>query len=102
AIERQTPFDRVFDLAAVLGIDAGDHAGHDHSHAHDDTCDHAVDPHLWLDPELMLGMIDLLPEALRRHNVAADDADERASAVCAEIAGVQDAYAERLAPFAGR
>lgn len=102
AIERQTPFERVFDLAAVLGIDAGDHAGHDHSHDHDETCDHAVDPHLWLDPELMLAMIDLLPEALRCHNVAADDADERASAVRAEIAGVRDAYAERLAPFAGR
>lgn len=102
AIERQTPFERVFDLAAILGIDAGDHTGHDHSHAHDETCEHAVDPHLWLDPELMLGMIDLLPEALRCHDVAADDADERARVVREEIVSVRDAYAERLAPFAGR
>lgn len=105
AIARQTPSDRVFDLASALGIDAGDHAGHDHHHhhhGHDEHCDHAVDPHLWLDPELMLRMVGLLPEALRAHGMAADDADERAAGAGAEIAAVRDAYAERLAPFAGR
>jgi zinc transport system substrate-binding protein len=106
AIERQTPSDRVFDLASALGIDAGDHTGHDHSHDdhddHDEHCDHAVDPHLWLDPELMLRLVDLLPEALRSRGMAAEDADERARAVREEIAGVRDAYAQRLAPFAGR
>lgn len=100
AIERQTPLERVFDLAAVLGIDAGDHSGHDHSHG--EACDHPVDPHLWLDPVLMLKMVALLPEALRCHGIAADDADARARALAEEITGVRDAYAQRLAPFAGR
>ncbi len=102
AVARQTPSDRVFDLASALGIDAGDHAGHDHHHHHHEHCDHAVDPHLWLDPELMLRMVGLLPEALRARGLAAEDADERAVEVTAEIAAVRDAYAERLAPFAGR
>ncbi len=103
AIDRQTPPERVFDLASALGIDAGDHAGHDHAHhEHDGSCVHAVDPHLWLDPELMLGMIDLLPEALRCRDVAADDADRRAALVREQVASVRDEYAARLAPFSGR
>ena len=103
AIDRQTPAERVFDLAASLGIESDDHSGHDHSHhVHDEHCVHAVDPHLWLDPELMLQMVDLLPEALRVRDLAATDAPERAGVLRAEIAEVRDAYASRLSPFAGR
>lgn len=38
------------------------HAGHDH--VHDETCDHAIDPHLWLDPLAAKLLVGRLGEVL--------------------------------------
>lgn len=54
---------RVVEFASVVGIEG---EGHDHSHEHDGH-EHAaegVDPHLWLDPELVLKLIPELADAL--------------------------------------
>jgi len=50
------------DLASVL--DKDDHSEHDHeTHAADHT-DHAHDPHLWLDPNRIIGMLTLVKQQL--------------------------------------
>jgi zinc transport system substrate-binding protein len=38
------------EFAAAAGIETGDHAKHEHKPG--EACDHAIDPHLWLDPIL--------------------------------------------------
>lgn len=104
AVARHTPDGRRLTIADAIGLEPDPHAGHDHDHAdtghsHDD---HASDPHLWLDPELMDAFVATLPDALRARGVASDDADGRGAEVRAEIRAVADEYAARLAPFAGR
>lgn len=102
AVQRQTPKDRHISIADLLGIEHEDDHHHHHHHAHDDHCEHAVDPHLWLDPELMHRMISLLPEQLAARGIAADTADSAAATLLTDIAAIRAAYADRLAPFQGR
>lgn len=102
AVQRQTPKDRHLSIADLLGIEHEDDHHHHHHHAHDDHCEHAVDPHLWLDPELMHRMIALLPEQLAARGIAADTADSAAATLLTDIAAIRAAYADRLAPFHGR
>ena len=90
----------VITMASLLGIDEAGHGHHDHDHAHDH--DHgSSDPHLWLDPELASEFVRALPSALPA-GVLAPDAQERASALAAEIDAVGEAFDARLEPFAGR
>lgn len=50
-------------MGDMLGIDPGDHAGH--PHAPGEACDHGgVDPHLWLDPALVRGFYEGIPDRL--------------------------------------
>ncbi|MBL9032273.1 MAG: zinc ABC transporter substrate-binding protein [Phycisphaerae bacterium] len=49
---------RVVCFASVVGVE-DEHEGH--SHGPEEACDHAVDPHLWLDPSL----VERLVEAMR-------------------------------------
>lgn len=101
AVQRQTPKDRQLSIADLLGIEHDDdHHHHDHEHGED--CVHAVDPHLWLDPELMHRMIALLPEQLAARGIAADTADSAAATLLTDIAAIRADYADRLAPFHGR
>lgn len=102
AVQRQTPKDRQLSIADLLGIEHDDDHHHHHHHAHDDHCEHAVDPHLWLDPELMHRMIALLPEQLAARGIAADTADSAAATLLTDIAAIRADYADRLAPFHGR
>ena len=87
----------VVSMADVLGI-----RGENHDTPHHDHDDHqhgGADPHLWLDPVLAARFIrDLpahLPEPIRAHLHALDLTVDRINAV-------DEAYRERLAPFAGR
>lgn len=109
---------RVVCFAEVVGLQEPgrppaphDHAhDHDHAPAEDHTHDHAVDPHLWLDPVLVEKLIpairDQVAAALRAKGRLDDAArarlDEAAGSVQAEVAAVDREYRERLAPFAGR
>lgn len=101
AVQRQTPEDRRISIADLLGIEHDDdHHHHDHEHGED--CVHTVDPHLWLDPELMHRMIALLPEQLAARGIAADTADSAAATLLTDIAAIRADYTDRLAPFHGR
>ncbi len=101
AIEKQTPRDRVFDMAAALEIDAGDHHDHDHDHADHDHA-HAVDPHLWLDPKLMLTFVTALDADLAQRGLARPDHASYLTTLTAAITSVDTTYEQRLTPFAGR
>ncbi len=49
--------DRLIRFDHVAGLEGeDDHTGHDHDHDHA----HTIDPHLWLDPDLVLRLIDAL------------------------------------------
>lgn len=90
-------------MAGVLGIDDS-HAGHDHAGHDHEGHDHGEnDPHLWLDPVLVEQFVRGLPaewpEAVRTAMV---DQEPGVEQLAARIAGVDSAYGERLAPFAGR
>jgi zinc transport system substrate-binding protein len=113
AVQRQTPPDRLVTMAALLGIETSDDPhhhghnhghdhGHDHDHDHTDTCEHTTDPHLWLDPELVIDFVNALPGVLEPRGLAAADATATATALAAEAAAIRDEYRDRLAPFAGR
>lgn len=97
---------RVYRVSDAVGIEAGDaEHTHDHHHHGDDHADcehHGVDPHLWLDPELMDGFVAALPAVLDERGLAASDAGERAAALRVEVNAVGDAYRERLSAFTGR
>lgn len=98
------------EAAGVSNAFAAAHAGHDHSapdhsHAHDSS---ATDPHLWLDPPLMLAMVDAASDAFARQlrrRASTDEALEslaqRRDALRTEIMRVDASYRERLAPFKG-
>lgn len=110
AVERQTPAERLVSMAGLLGMETSDdphHHGHDHDHAgHDhgaeEVCEHTTDPHLWLDPELVVAFVTALPGELEARGLAAADATESAATLAAEAGAVRDEYRDRLAPFAGR
>ena len=101
AIAKQTPRDRVFDMAAALDIDPGDHHDHAHDHADHDH-DHAVDPHLWLDPKLMLTFVAALDADLAQRGLARPDHAAYLTTLTAAITSVDHTFETRLTPFAGR
>jgi len=89
-------FAKVIGLGAVNHEDLADHADHtDHAHAHS----HDGDPHLWLDPELMIQLV----EALGEHLAAGGDAEavDRAAQVSQEIRDADARTKAALAPFKG-
>lgn len=102
AVQRQTPEDRRISIASLLGIQYDDTDHHHHDHEHGEHCVHTVDPHIWLDPELMHRMIALLPEQLAARGIAADTAESAAATLLTDIAAIRADYADRLAPFHGR
>lgn len=106
AVGRLADPSRVFRVSDAVGIEAGDaehtHDHHHHGDDHEDCAHHGVDPHLWLDPELMDTMLAALPGVLGERGLAAEDAEARAAAVRAEVRAVADAYRDRLSAFSGR
>ncbi len=92
--DRLIRFDHVAELE---GEDA--HAGHDHDHDHA----HTIDPHLWLDPDLTLRLIDELETRLS----SLDGVDpaalrERSEALRVRVREMDAAYAATLADRKGR
>lgn len=107
AVRRQTPAERLVSMAGLLKMETSDdphHHGHDHAgHEHGkEICEHTTDPHLWLDPELVIAFVTALPGELESRGLAAADATGSAATLAAEATKVSDEYRDRLAPFAGR
>lgn len=82
-----------------------------HGHVHDESCEHGpVDPHVWLDPALVLQTVPALKtairEALERRGTWNSDAharlDSAESRLNARIAALDQRFRDALAPFAGR
>jgi len=88
--------DRLVRFADAVGIvsDGHDHA-HDHAHGHSHG---GVDAHLWLDPGLAGGLVRAGAAKLGEDDPSRS---ARRDALLAEIARVDEAYADRLAPFSG-
>lgn len=91
-----------------LGKDPHDHAHHHHDHSHDH--DHGdVDPHVWLDPLMMIAVVDAAADAVRDAARAADLLTPAESArissaqaqLKARLIALDNTLEERLAPFKG-
>ncbi len=92
-------------------VDAADRGAHTEGDGHDHAHDHsapAADPHLWLDPSLMVGMInathDALARQLSRRNAEQTELDTlaaRRDALLETVNQVDADYRARLAPYQG-
>jgi len=92
------------------GHDGHDHKDHGHEHhddhgGHDEHAHGTVDPHVWLDPVLVMGAVPALAAAIRRgaEDVGAGTADlaARAAGLTERLVTLDRRYREALAPFAG-
>lgn len=91
-------------VADALGIGGEDAHGHGHAHGEGAHHQHAVDPHLWLDPMLMyeaVGAIgDAVVAAMEREGMATGEAvagvEERRAALLEAVLRVDGAFATRL------
>lgn len=102
------PAQRVLGWAPSLGLKAAD--DHDHEgHVHGPDCNHGpVDPHLWLDPTLVVKFLPKVQaqiESWQRQQGASEqalsDTAERVQAVIARVEAMDAEYQRRLAPIKG-
>lgn len=81
------------------------HAGHHHHHEGEE-CDHHVDPHLWLDPDLCLKLVDAASAALRaaapRAGTPDFNPDAATTEIKAQLTSLDAELKSRLAPLSGR
>lgn len=63
--------------------------------------DQRRDPHLWLDPDLCVELVDRVAAELIEAGLEADAVERDRAAMVEAILGVDDAYRDRLAPYAG-
>jgi zinc transport system substrate-binding protein len=65
----------------ILYFDDGHEHHHHHDHAHDHNCGHGIDPHFWLDPLTVKGLVGPLTDKL----VELDPANEESYRTNAEL-----------------
>lgn len=98
-----SPSRQVICFATVADI-TDPHAGHHHGPG--EECDHHVDPHLWLDPDLCLKLVDAASAAVRAAaplaGVADFNPDSRAADLKARLRTLDAELKTSLAPAAGR
>ena len=86
---------------------SADH-GHDHDHGHSHSHGHseaegAVDPHIWLDPQLAAQQVKTIRDGLIQADPGcADGYRERAQSYLSQLKQLDDGLANQLAPFRGR
>lgn len=101
---------RAVGFAASVGITADPHEGHDHDgHVHDETCEHGVDPHVWLDPVLVGQFIPKVADAVHvagaqrgLDEAALKEITKREGELRARVDAVDARWRKELAPFKGR
>lgn len=94
-------------LGEVLGIKTDDHAHH--HHAPDEPCDHAVDVHVWLDPELVRQAVPALRRAVeeaqdaagRLHQAERTRLDQAESSLLTRLSELDAEHRAALAPLRG-
>jgi ABC-type Zn uptake system ZnuABC Zn-binding protein ZnuA len=95
-------------FADAVGIDAHDHAHHDH--APGEECNHVVDPHLWLDPGLVEKLVPAIHDAVavaaeRRGQLTDAERTRLAAArddLLARVRAVDEEYRAALTPLKGK
>ncbi|MFG0284419.1 MAG: metal ABC transporter substrate-binding protein, partial [Phycisphaerales bacterium JB039] len=104
---RASAVQRVLRFADIVGIEAEDDA-HDHDHADHEGHDHGpVDPHLWVDPELVrqfvIGASGEIEQALGGPPATDEPTpiQQARVALVERIAQLDAQYRQRLEPFAG-
>lgn len=107
AIQRQTPSENVFSIAAALGIDAEacEHPEHAHDHSQDhEGHDHApgADPHLWLDPTLMLDFVQAIDADLATRQLVDPNHAGYLKTLIATITTLDYSFSSQLEPFQGK
>jgi len=82
---------------------SADH-GHDHGHSHGHSeAEGAVDPHIWLDPQLAAQQVKTIRDGLIQADPGcADGYRERAQSYLSQLKQLDDDLANQLAPFRGR
>ncbi|WPJ95911.1 zinc ABC transporter substrate-binding protein [Coraliomargarita algicola] len=76
-------------------------AGHEHDagHVHSEE----TDPHVWMDPQWMLGFVDYVRDALiAQEPMLADEIIANAAAVSAQLKALDTRLAAQLKPYEGR
>lgn len=90
------------EYAPASGEEPDDDHDHDHEHAH---AHGPVDPHVWLDPDLVMHAIPALADGVTRAAAGAGldpgDLAARQAAVTARLIALDQKHREALAPFAG-
>lgn len=82
--------------------DHGHDHGHSHSHGHSEA-EGAVDPHIWLDPQLAAQQVKTIRDGLIQADPGcADGYRERAQSYLSQLKQLDDDLANQLAPFRGR
>lgn len=82
--------------------DHGHDHGHSHSHGHSEA-EGAVDPHIWLDPQLAAQQVKTIRDGLIQADPGcADGYRERAQSYLSQLKQLDDGLANQLAPFRGR
>lgn len=98
---------RVVCFAKAAGVDG---ASEDHGHEHaEEEHGHAVDPHLWLDPELVARLIPAVAEEIEgamksagKLTVQEEDRLRQAKfRLMSDVEAIDQEYRERLEPFKG-
>ncbi len=107
--ERVRPGQRVVWFANEAGVEAAGHDHHDHQGHNHDHGDGSADPHLWLDPALVVKLSSavakeaaaLVPEGVGREaGVKAIEASRAALEV--RVRALDERYVAELAPLRGR
>ena len=82
--------------------DHGHDHGHSHSHGHSEA-EGAVDPHIWLDPQLAAQQVKTIRDGLIQADPGcADGYRKRAQSYLSQLKQLDDGLANQLAPFRGR
>jgi len=98
-----TRMDVCFAQVVGLGGEGTYDEEHDHEeHAHDAPHEHALDPHLWLDPALVRRLVPALGEAMSQARGDGKDAPRKAAALAERVTALDAELASTLAPIKGR
>lgn len=102
---------RVIRFAEAAGLQeeekhAYTHGAHDHAHEHGEHGDHAVDPHLWLDPLLVVRLVDsvtaAIVETVKSDAAAKTRVEKAGQELRARVLTMHESYATACAGFASK
>lgn len=102
AIDQVVSKDAIFNIADTLGIDAAACDHPEHNHGIDESHDHGADPHLWLDPVLMIDFIEPVADAIAERGIAHRSQSGYRKSLAAALASLDGSFRNELAPFEGR